>query len=173
MGRRIKGKDLTRIPVQFNRYESDHFMSKYRLSWEVPYSPGSIRVVGYIGGKPVAEKGIKTAGAPAQVKLVADRRVLTADGKDLSYVTVRIEDRDGNLCPFADNGVKFNVEGAGTIAAVGNGNPATTAPFISDQRDAFSGLCMLIVKTGKQAGTIQIKAESDGLQSDSAGLTVR
>ncbi|WP_146527362.1 glycoside hydrolase family 2 TIM barrel-domain containing protein [Novipirellula artificiosorum] len=173
MGRKVKGKDLTKIPVKFNRYDKDHFMSKYRLSWEVPYSPGSLRVVGYRNGKPVAEKEIRTAGEPAQVKLVADRRELIADQSDLSYVTVRIEDREGNLCPLASNLVRFSVDGAGTIAAVGNGNAATTAPFIADEREAFNGLCMLIVKAGKQTGGITIRAESEGLRSDSASLDVK
>ncbi|HAR65626.1 MAG TPA: glycoside hydrolase family 2 [Lentisphaeria bacterium] len=170
-GRKRKGKDLTRILVSFNRYDKDHFLSKYRLSWQVPFAPGSLRVVGYIDGKPVAEKEIKTAGAPARVSISPDRSELDADGCDLSYVTVRIEDADGALCPLADNLVRFSVEGAGSIAAVGNGNAATTLPFIADQRPAFNGLCMLIVKASRQAGSIQITAESAGLQSASAMLS--
>lgn len=172
-GKKIKGKDLTKIPVKFKNYPSDHFMSKYRLSWAVPFSPGSIRVVGYIDGKPVAEKEIKTAGAPAKITLVADRSMLDSSGNDLSYVTVRIEDSEGNLCPSASNLVRFSVVGAGTIAAVGNGNAATAAPFIADQREAFSGLCMLIIKAGKQAGKITIEAKSEGLRSGAAALTVQ
>ncbi|MDZ8117357.1 glycoside hydrolase family 2 TIM barrel-domain containing protein [Pontiella agarivorans] len=172
-GRKVKGKDLTRLPVKFNHYEKDYFDSPYRLSWEVPYEPGAIRVVGYIGGKAVAEKEIETAGAPAKIKLIPDRRKLMADGSDLSYVTVRIEDRKGRLCPLADNTVKFRVSGAGTIAAVGNGNAATTAPFQADHRDAFSGMCMLIVKAGKNNGKIRVKAESDGLQPDEVKLVLR
>lgn len=172
-GRRVKGKDLTKILVKFNRYESDHLMSKYRLSWEVPFAPGSLRVVGYNDGQPVAEKEIKTAGTPAQIKLVPDRSELSADGSDLSYVTVRIEDAEGNFCPLASNLVRFKVEGEGSIAAVGNGNAATTAPFIADHREAFNGLCMLIVKSGNQVGEIKVLAESDGLKSDVTSLDVK
>ncbi|EMI53268.1 glycoside hydrolase family 2 TIM barrel-domain containing protein [Rhodopirellula sallentina] len=172
-GRRIKGKDLTKIHVKFNRYEKDNLLSKYRLSWDVPFTPGSLRVVGYIDGKPVAEKEIKTAGAPAKIKLIPDRTELSSDGQDLSYVTVRIEDADGNLCPLASNLVHFRVEGKGSIAAVGNGNAATTAPFIADQRKAFNGLCMLIVRSAEASGEISIRAESEGLASDSVSLSVR
>lgn len=172
-GKKVKGKDLTQLLVKFNRYDGDTFMSKYRLSWDVPYAPGSLKVVGYIGGKPVAEKEIKTAGAPAKIRLVPDRSGIAADGADLSYVTVRIEDADGNLCPLADNSVEFEVAGAGRIAAVGNGNAATTAPFQANRRDAFNGLCMLIVKAGKQAGTIDVKATSQGLQPHAVHLTAR
>ena len=173
LGRKVKGKDLTKLIVKFLRYDKDHFMSKYRLSWDVPFAPGSLRVVGYIGGQQVAEKEIKTAGPPAQIKLVPDRTELAADGSDLSYVTVRIEDKDGNLCPLAENRVNFSVKGAGTIAAVGNGNASTTAPFIADQRAAFNGLCMLIVKSAKRAGTITVGASSESLNSDETQLLVQ
>lgn len=173
MGRRVKGKDLTKLLVKFNHYDKDYFMSPYRLSWDVPYEPGAIKVVGYINGKAVEEQEVKTAGRPAKISLVPDRKTLAADGCDLSYVTVRIEDAAGNLCPRADNNVKFIVEGAGSIAAVGNGNAATTAPFIASQRDAFSGLCMLIVKSGKQDGTIRVEAYSEGLHSARVSLKVK
>ncbi len=170
LGRRVKGRDLTRIPVEFLRYEKDHFMSKYRLSWEVPYVPGILKVVGYIGGKPVAGKEIRTAGAPAQIRLVPDRSRIKADGRDLSYVAVRIEDAEGNLCPLADNTVRFKVDGAGSIAAVGNGNAATTAPFIADRRDAFNGLCMLIVEAARKGGSIVVEAMSEGLEPGTVEL---
>ena len=170
-GRKVKGKDLTRIPVKFNRYGKDHLMSPYRLSWEVPFAPGSLRVVGYIGGKAVAEKEIRTAGAPARVRLLPDRATLAAGENDLSYVTVRIEDAAGNLCPLADNLVRFQVAGAGAVAAVGNGNAATTEPFQADFRKAFNGLCMLIVRAGRTPGAIQVRAESDGLGAGIAELS--
>jgi beta-galactosidase len=173
MGKKVKGKDLTRIPVKFNSYPSDHLMSKYRLSWTVPFAPGSIRVVGYIDGKPVTEKEIKTAGPPARIKLQADRTKLDAGTADLSYVTVRIEDQDGNLCPLASNRVQFSVQGAGKRAAVGNGNAATEASFVADHRDAFNGLCMLIIKAGKQPGEIKITANADQLVSDAVTLKVQ
>jgi beta-galactosidase len=138
-------------------------LSKYRLSWEVPFSPGSLRVVGYTDGKAVAEKTIQTAGEPTRIRLEPDRLKLNADGSDLSYVTVRVEDKNGNLCPLSDNLIHFEVEGAGKIAAVGNGNAATTEPFIASQRHAFNGLCMLIIQASKETGEISIRATSEGL----------
>ena len=97
---------------------------------------------------------------------------LAAIGDDLSFLTVRVEDKDGNLCPLADNLVRFHVEGAGSIAAVDNGNAATTEPFQADHRKAFSGMALLIVRANKgQGGRIQVTATSEGLQAASAGLT--
>ncbi|GAI28845.1 unnamed protein product, partial [marine sediment metagenome] len=115
-GRKVKGVDYTEIPAEFHEFEKGMYKTKYRLSWEVPYQPGRVKVVAYNGGEAVAEKEIKTAGDPAQITLSADRKEIAADGKDLSFITVRIEDKDGNFCPLANNLVKFNVTGEGVMA---------------------------------------------------------
>jgi beta-galactosidase len=128
--------------------------------------------VAYNGGREVASTEVHTAGPPARITLEPDRTELSADGRDLSFVTVRIEDEDGNPCPRADNLVRFEVEGAGRRVAVGNGNPATLEPFVSDERRAFGGLALLIVGSEKgRPGTVRIKARSKGLRSAQATLT--
>ncbi|MFI3289505.1 MAG: glycoside hydrolase family 2 TIM barrel-domain containing protein [Rikenellaceae bacterium] len=167
LGKRVKGKDLTPIKIKFVRCEDTVFMSKYRLSWDVPYKAGELKVVGYNGGKQVTEETIRTAGKPAGIVLSADRDVITADGKDLSYVTVSIVDKDGNLCPEADNLVNFSVEGAGKLLAVGNGNAATEESFQAPYRKAFSGKCMVILNSNKggESGAITLKATSKGLSA--------
>ena len=106
-------------------------------------------------------------------KLVADRSTIAADNDDLSFVTVRIEDLDGNLCPMADNQVKFSVSGAGKIQAVDNGNAATTESFHADQRKAFNGLALVIVRAGDTAGKIHLTAAGEGLAPATVELTAR
>jgi beta-galactosidase len=177
LGIKRKGIDKMPIPINFidwegGRYKGTH-MSPFRLMWEVPYQPGSLKVVAYNNGVAVAEKRINTAGKPAKIELIPDRVALHADGKDISFVTVRITDKDGNLCPSADNLVKFSVSDLGTIAAVGNGDPATMAAFQSNKRKAFNGLCMLMVKTTKKSGLITVQATSDTLQTASVSLRVK
>ncbi len=171
LGTRVKGKDLTPLKVEFNHYPDTIFNSPYRLSWDVPYKKGKIEVVGYKNGRAILHKEISTAGKPARVTLTPDRTEITADGKDLSYVTVRIEDKDGNLCPNADNLVNFKVSGAGELLAVGNGNAATTESFQAPHRKAFSGMCMAIIKSDKEQGQITITATSKGLKSASTKIT--
>jgi len=120
----------------------------------------------------VASDEVHTAGKPASIRLIPDRAQIHADGQDLSFITVRIEDKDGNLCPLADNLVRFRVEGAGKIEAVDNGNAASVESFQADHRKAFSGLALLIVRAQSgQAGPIQVRATSDGLQAASVDLT--
>jgi len=177
LGRKRKGIDKMPIPINFidwegGRYKGTH-MSPFRLMWEVPYQPGSLKVVAYNDGVAVAEKRINTAGKPAKIELIPDREVLESDGQDISFITVRITDKYGNICPNADHLVDFSVSDLGIIAAVGNGDPASTAPFQSNQRKAFNGLCMLMVKTTKETGTIDVHATSDALQTASVSLTVK
>ena len=121
----------------------------------------------------VSQKSINTASKPAKIELIPDRSKLSADGEDISFITVRIVDENGNVCPTADNLVKFSISGAGSIAAVGNGDSATTAPFQSNQRKAFNGLCMLMVKSTEKDGNIIIKATSKGLEMKSLRLTTQ
>ena len=166
-GKKIKGIDKTPIPINFidwegGRYQGD-FMSPYRLHWNVPYQAGEIKVVGFIDGKKVAEKLIKTAGKPAKIELIADRELIKSNGEDMVFVTVRVVDKEGSLCPNSDNLISFEIEGQGTIVAVGNGNAATTEPFQSNKRKAFSGQCMVFIKASKEAGHINLKATSEGL----------
>jgi beta-galactosidase len=160
------------LPVGQSVSDTGKFESQYRLMWQVPYAAGSIKAVGLEGGKPVAVKEVRTAGPPAKVTLVPDRTAITADGRDLSFVTVRVEDKDGNLCPNADNLVRFKLDGAGRVAAVDNGNPATVEPFQADYRKAFGGLALLIVRSERgKSGAIAVTATSDGLQPAKATLT--
>jgi len=120
----------------------------------------------------VASEEVHTAGTPAKIVLAPDRDMIQADGDDLSFVTVRIEDKDGNLCPGADNLVHFSVTGAGDIAAVDNGNAATVESFRADHRAAFSGMALLIVRSrSAQAGKIHVVATGDGLAQGAATIT--
>ncbi len=174
-GKKIKGIDKTPIPINFidwegGRYQGD-FMSPYRLHWNVPYEAGELKVIGYIDGKKVTEKQINTAKKPAKIELVPDRNLIKSDREDMSFVTVRILDIEGNLCPNSENLVEFELKGEGEIVAVGNGNPATTELFQSNQRKAFSGQCMVYIKASSSPGEIILKAKSDGLEG--ADITIQ
>jgi beta-galactosidase len=173
-GKKIKGVDKTPIPINFidwegGRYKGD-FMSPYRLSWNVPYEAGELKVVGYIDGKKVAEKEIRTAGKPVKIELSPDRNLIKSDGEDMVFVTVRILDKMGNLCPNSENLVEFELKGEGKIVALGNGNPATTESFQSNVRKAFSGQCMAFIKATTSPGEISLIAKSNGLQETSVKI---
>lgn len=138
---------------------------RYRLMWmNTKYEPGTVKVVAYDkDGKPVAEKEMHTAGKPHHIELIADRSQIKADGKDLSFVTVRVVDKDGNLCPLADNTISFKVKGAGTYRAGANGNPASLESFQTPKMKVFSGMMTAIVSSSDKPGKITLEATGKGL----------
>ncbi len=143
------------------------------VMWRVQYAPGSIKAISRKNGKVVLTSEIKTAGKPAKIVVSADRSNIKADGDDLSFVTVKILDADGNLVPDAANDVKFSVTGDGSIAGVDNGSETSLESFKADHRKAFNGLCLLVVKSSEKAGSIHITASSDGLQSASVQVNTK
>jgi beta-galactosidase len=174
LGRKKTLSEPVEIPVGPNVSKTRTFSTKYRLEWKVPYAPGDLKAVAYKGGKQVAVDEVRTAGAPSRIRLIPDRRVIHSDGDDLSFITVRVEDKDGNLCPGADNDVHFAVTGAGALRAVDNGNAATTESFQADHRKAFSGMALLIVRSNKgQPGRIHVVATSDGLAQSATDVTTQ
>jgi len=173
LGRKTRFAETWEMPVGPNASPDRKFASKYRRVWQAPYEPGTLRAVAYNQGRQVAADEVRTAGEPARIRLAPDRSAIAADGDDLSFVAVRIEDRAGNLCPLADNLVKFTVTGAGSLAAVDNGDAATTDSFHSDPRKAFSGLALAIVRAGARPGKIRVEATSEGLAPATVELTVR
>jgi hypothetical protein len=147
--------------------ENDYFdiTYDYRLRWNtVPYEPGELRAVAYAKGEPIGEAVVETTGAPARLRLTPDRVEVAADGEDLVFFTVEALDRAGRPHPLAHDLVLFTVEGPASIAAVGNGNPLSFEPFVSDRRHLFFGKALLIVRPASgDGGAIVVRATAPGL----------
>jgi beta-galactosidase len=146
---------------------------EYRLRWDdVIYQPGELKAIAYKNGKQWATDSVKTAGAPAKLTLSADRSELVADGQDLSFITVRVLDKDGFPFPRANDHIRLKIEGPGEIVATDNGDPTSFEPFQAYERNAFSGLALVIVRARPgQPGAIRLSAESGSL--DGASLTLQ
>ncbi|MDQ2770139.1 MAG: DUF4982 domain-containing protein [Bacteroidota bacterium] len=147
------------------KHPSDQPQTRYRLMWnDVQYAPGTLKVVAYDAqGQPVATEEVHTAGPPHHIKLIADHPTLAADGQDLAYVTVRVEDAQGNLCPAASNQLHFKVTGAGRFRAVANGDATCLEPFQEPQMHAFQGQLVVVVQAGTTPGATQLEVSSPGL----------
>jgi beta-galactosidase len=143
------------------------------IMWRLKYEPGTLKAVSRKDGKVVLTREIHTAGAPAKIELIADRKNIKADGKDLSFITVRILDKDGNLVPNAGNMVNFKINGEGFIASVDNGDEVSHDPFKADYRKAFNGLALAIIQSKEKAGNITFTATSEGLQGATVVLKAK
>jgi beta-galactosidase len=148
---------------------------EYRFRWnDIVYQPGEIRVVAYKAGAQWAETTIRTTGPASRLRMTPDRSELRADGRDLSFVTVAVADRDDLTVPRSRNQVRFSVEGPAEIVAVDNGDPTSFEPFQAAQRRAFNGLALVVVRPRAGAGgTITVRAESDGLTPATCTLLSR
>lgn len=135
------------------------------VMWKVPFENGTLKAVSKKNGKIVAEKIIKTADKPAQLKLSPDRSTISADGKDLSFITVDILDENGVLVPTANNEILFSVKGNGKIVGVTSGDPVSHESMKGDRHTALSGKCLVIIQADKNAGNIEVTASADGLKS--------
>ena len=149
--------------------------NRYRLMWhDVVYEPGEVKVIAYDrNGKAMAEKVIRTAGKPHHIELSTPHHTLNADGKDLAYVTLRIVDKDSNLCPTDGRLVNFNVKGAGRYRASANGDPTCLDLFHLPRMHAFNGMLTVILQASKEAGTMELKASAKGLKSGSIQIDVK
>jgi len=143
------------------------------VMWRVKYEPGTLKAVSRKDGKVVLTREIHTAGKPAKIQLVADRKNIKADGKDLSFITVKILDKDGNVVPDADNLVNFNINGSGFIAGVDNGSETDHDSFKASYRKALNGLALAIVQTKPKPGAITFTASSKGLQGATVVLQAK
>lgn len=167
-----------------NAPQGKNRLDRYRMRWmDVKYEPGEIKVVAYDEkGNPAETKVVKTAGKPHHIELVADRSEISVtpsnengkatDTPDLSFVTVRVVDKDGNLCPDADNQLSFKVTGAARFNSCCNGDATSTEVFVNPTMKAFHGELVVVVEGGKTAGTATLTVSGKGLKSGTKQISV-
>jgi len=132
------------------------------LEWNVKYEPGRLVARGVRKGK-VIEAVQETVGAPAAIRLTADRAKLFADNADVAVLKVEVVDAKGRLVPVAGNKIHFNIEGVGKIIGVGNGDPSCHERDKATERSAFNGLAQVILQSTRSVGKIKLIATADGL----------
>ncbi|MDO5016877.1 MAG: DUF4982 domain-containing protein [Porphyromonas sp.] len=161
-----RSKDLS-VSVDTPR-DSLQRQPRYRLMWmDTVYEPGTVEVVAYDSeGGEAARKSMSTTGRPYAVKMTLENDGIKADGEDIAYVRVQVVDRKGRVVPDAANKITFTASGAGHFLAAANGDATCIVPFQSRTQPAFSGQLTAIVQSGKEAGTITLKATAKGLKSD-------
>ena len=148
---------------------------RYRLMWmDTKYEPGEVKVVAYDDtGKAVATQTVRTAGRAHHLELSADRTAISPDGKDISFVTVRVVDKDDNLVPDDGRLLNFKVTGAGSFRAAASGNPASLDAFHLPRHHAFSGQLVALVQSAERAGEAVLTVSAKGLPSASIRIQVK
>ena len=156
---------------QKKQWNNEHRLDRYRLRWnDVKYEPGELRVVVYDEkGQNRGEQVLRTAGKPAQLQLDTWTQHdgttprLKADGEDLAFVTVSLQDKDGNFVPTATDQLRFEVTGAGTFRACCNGDATSLEPFTQPTMRLFAGQLVVVVQAARQSGMLTLKVTDDQL----------
>jgi beta-galactosidase len=151
-----------------------HKSPSLHLAWSVPYAPGVLKAVATKNGAVVGSDEITTAGDPAKILLEADRGQIEGTGQDLAFVKLTLVDKNGHICPNADNEITFSVNGmAAALAGLDNGDPTNHESFQGVRHKAFHGLALAVLKSRDDAaGSVTLTASADGLPAAQTTIQV-
>ena len=141
-------------------------------TWTIPFEKGTLKAVATNSGKVVAEQELKTTGKASKIILSADKPSLKNSWDDAVYVTATITDENGTIVSNADTKINFEIEGKGIIAAVDNGDNASSEPYQSTSRWTYKGRCIAIIKASENEGKITVKANGQNLKSGSVTVDI-
>jgi beta-galactosidase len=144
---------------------------RYKATFSVPYAPGLLKAVGVVDNKELETTYLQTSGNAAKIKLIPDRTKISADGQDLSFVTIEITDKDGIIQPNAQNQLQFDISGTGVIAGVDNANLKDVDQYVGTTRKAWNGRALVVIRSTKDAGDIKLTVSSPGLTNAAATIT--
>ena len=149
------------------------------LTWNVPYADGTITAKAFDeAGREIStekwagRKSVKTAGSAARLTVSVNREKMEANGSDLAYLTVNVEDANGVVVPTAKNRVTFKVEGSGVLAGLDNGVQADHQSFRDGDRAAHAGQLVGIVRAAKNAGSVKVTVSAEGLEPATVEIPV-
>jgi beta-galactosidase len=146
---------------------------EFKAVFPVPYAPGVLKAVGVRGDRVVAESVLRTSGQETKLRVLADRKMVDANGEDLSFVTVEAVDADGRPDLQASQDVQFTITGPGVIAAVGNGDAQDADSYHSEHRKLYQGRALVVVRSSRKAGAIVLTARSSGLSEGAVTIEAR
>ena len=148
------------------------------LKWKAVYQPGKVVAIGYKNGKRILTETVETTRPASKIVLKADRQTIKADGRDVSVITVEVQDNKGRIVPDACPMLTFRLEGEGRIIGVGNGDPAYLGEDHPKEKDchefgipAFNGLAQMIIQSSQIPSALTLSCIADGLKRGYLSLT--
>lgn len=158
---------------QFIDEKSTGYNTEFKTRFTIPYQPGVLKAVGVNGNKELESTQLETAGHPAKIRLSPDRKTISANGLDLSYITVEITDSLHRLVPNAHHRISFSIQGPATIAGIDNGNLRDTDPYQANNRRVFNGRAVIVLRSTRNSGAVTLTAHTPELPSTSVIITTQ
>jgi beta-galactosidase len=137
---------------------------QFKATFTVPYTPGLLSAAGVMDNKELETTILQTSGSAASIKLIPDRTKISADGQDLSFITIEVTDKDGKLQSNAQNQLQFGINGPGVIAGVDNADIKDLDPYFGNARKAWHGRALVVIRSTRNVGDIKLKVSSPGLK---------
>jgi beta-galactosidase len=141
------------------------------LSWDIPYTPGTVKAIGKKLGQVIKSAEISTTGQAAAIRLSVDAKTIKANRLDVVHVAAEVIDSEGRIVPIAENDINFELQGEAKIIGVDNGNPISHESFKANNRKAFNGRCLVILQSTDKPGKVTLRASSGTLQGSTVELT--
>ena len=158
---RLNGKSLGR---KKNNLTDAKMRNQIRWN-DITYKSGSLEAIAYQNGKVVARHKIETTGKPAALKLEDDNAAWKADGQDLQHIRVTLVDKKGRKIMTADDDVTLTIDGAATLAAVGNGDMNSMETANQQHIHLYQGSALVILRSTRQEGTVTLTAKTKNLKN--------
>lgn len=152
---------LGRKPVQHNK-----------VLFETKYHYGELTAISYNGNTEVSRDTLRSAGAPAGIKISADKTVLAATGQSLCFAVVEVVDKFGNLIPYAEVNMTAVVEGNAHLQAFGSARPVTEENYTNGIACSYHGKLLAVVRADDQVGSAVLKVNAEGLSGAELNLTI-
>ncbi len=134
------------------------------IKWNIPYRKGKVIAIGYKNGKEVCRDTLATSGDTERAAITPDRTTLKADGQDLSHIGIELFDKNGIPVQTDDRMVMVTMEGDGRFLGIDNGDLRREKSFMGNRLKTFFGKAIVIVQSGRKAGTIKVKIEVEGIK---------
>jgi hypothetical protein len=146
----------------------------YKVRFKTVYQPGELTAVSYDkSGREMGRKRLLTAGDEDVMTVKAEQTGLRSNGEDLAYINIAITDRNGNIKVLRDDKVTIEVEGAGTLAALGSSAGRTEETYNQTSHSVFEGRALAIIRAGYEPGKITVKISADGFRSTEVEISVK
>jgi beta-galactosidase/beta-glucuronidase len=125
------------------------------IAWTLPFSPGTLEVTGWNGGREVCRYAIRTSGRPHALTAVADTRRFTEED-DLAHIVLQIVDSEGQPVFLADDEISCRIEGPARLLGLEAGNNTDMGNYRDAVQRAYHGHLLAYIQSTGQPGTVRI-----------------
>lgn len=148
-------------------------VEKLKAFLTVEYAPGTVEAVALREGKEITRTALCTSGAPAKIALIPERDEICADGMDIGFIRVEIQDAQGRVVPNCDFTLNATVCGQGELAGFGSGNPKTTESYGTGRRVSFHGKALAAIRSTCVAGSVSLTVTTPGLPAATVEIVAK